>query len=32
MNSHVAAAFEKEITRDNIKLVTNLCDKNIQIE
>jgi len=32
MNSHVSATFEKEITRDNIKLVTNQCDKKIQIE
>jgi hypothetical protein len=26
MNSHVTATFEKEITRDNNKLVTNQCD------
>ena len=32
MNSHVTATFEKEITRDNNKLVTNQCDKKIQIE
>jgi len=31
-NSHVTATFEKEITRDNTKLVTNQCDKKIQIE
>jgi hypothetical protein len=32
MNSHVTSTFEKEITRDNIKLVTNQSDKKIQIE
>jgi hypothetical protein len=32
MNSHVTATFEKEITRNNIRLVTNQSDKKIQIE
>jgi len=32
MNSHVTATFEKEVTSDNIKLVTNENDKKIQIE
>jgi hypothetical protein len=32
MNSHNTANFEKEITKDKIKLITNQSDKKIQIE
>jgi hypothetical protein len=32
MNSHVTETFEKEVTNENIKLVTDENDKKIQIE